>query len=193
MWGDRPFIPTGPVTQAPEFGSGNAFSSGRIAMAVVPSWYTCCIADAGQSWDIAVMPSDASGKINSRIDADTFRILKDTKNPEEAFEVLKFLIGDGSLDLLSVYGGMPARTDDFDEWLATKQQQFPWVTNWDAISAGLSYPDVPSAEAYVPSWSQVWDRVGALDSLMVNEKTLDLDAEAAKIQADLQAIFDAAQ
>jgi multiple sugar transport system substrate-binding protein len=57
----------------------------------------------------------------------------------------------------------------------------------------LSYPDVPSAEAYVPNWSQVWDRVSALDSLMVNEKNLDLDAEAAKLQADLQAIFDAAQ
>ena len=193
MWGDQPFIPTGPVVQSPEFGSGNAFSSGKIAMAVVPSWYTCCIADAGQSWDLAVMPTDAAGKVNSRIDADTFRILKDTKHPEEAFEVLKFLIGEGSLDLLAVYGGMPARTADFDEWLVTKQQQFPWVTNWEAISAGLSYPDVPSAEAYVPNWSQVWDRVSALDSLMVNEKNLDLDAEAAKLQADLQAIFDAAQ
>jgi multiple sugar transport system substrate-binding protein len=193
MWGDQPFIPTGPVTQAPEFGSGNAFASRKVAMAVSPSWYTCCIADAGDSWDLAVMPSDAAGNINSRIDADTFRILKDTQHPEEAFEVLKYLIGDGSLELLAVYGGMPARNDDFDEWLATKQEQFPTVTNWNAIAAGLSFPDVPSAEAFVPSWSQVWDRVLALDSLMVNEQVLDLDAEAAKIQTDVQAIFDAAQ
>ena len=193
MWGEQPFIPTGPVTQAPEFGSGNAFASGKVAMAVAPSWYTCCIADAGQSWDLAVMPTDAAGVVNSRIDADTFRILKDTKNPEEAFEVLKFLIGDGSLELLSVYGGMPARTADFETWLEGRQTQFPWVTNWTAISEGLSYPDVPSAEAYVPNWSQVWDRVLALDSLMGNEQGLDLDAEAAKIQTDVQAIFDAAQ
>ncbi len=193
MWGEQPFIPTGPVTQAPEFGSGNAFASGKVAMAVAPSWYTCCIADAGQSWDLAVMPTDAAGTVNSRIDADTFRVLKDTQYPEEAFEVLKFLIGDGSLELLSVYGGMPARTADFETWLEGRQTQFPWVTNWSAISEGLSYPDVPSAEAYVPNWSQVWDRVLALDSLMSNEQGLDLDAEAAKIQADVQAIFDAAQ
>jgi multiple sugar transport system substrate-binding protein len=192
MWGDAPFIPTGPVVQSPEFGSGNAFSSGKVAMAVAPSWYTCCIADAGESWDLAVMPANADGTVNSRIDADTFRILKGTQHPEEAFEVLRFLIGEGSLDLLAVYGGMPARADDFDEWLTTKQEQFPFVTNWEAISGGLSYPDVPSAEAFVPNWNQVWDRVNALDSLMVNEQNLDLDAEAAKIESDIQAILNQA-
>jgi multiple sugar transport system substrate-binding protein len=192
MWGDRPFIPSGPVTQSPEFGSGNAFSSGKVAIAVVPSWYTCCIADAGQSWDLAAMPTDANGVVNSRIDADTFRILKDTKHPEEAFEVLDYLIGDASLSLLAVYGGMPARTADFDQWLSDKQEQFPWVTNWGAISNGLSYPDVPSAEAFVPNWNQVWDRVNTLDSLMVNEADLDMDAEAAKIESDVQSILNAA-
>lgn len=193
MHGDKPFIPNGPIIQSPEFGAGNAFASGKIAMAVSPSWYTCCIADAGETWDLAVMPTDAAGNVNSRIDADTFRILKDSKHPQEAWEVLKFLIGDGSLDLLTVYGGMPARTADFESWLATKQTQFPWVTNWAAISAGLSYPDVPSAEAYVPNWSQVWDRTLALESLLLNEKTLDLNAEAAKLQTDLQTIVDSAE
>jgi multiple sugar transport system substrate-binding protein len=52
---------------------------------------------------------------------------------------------------------------------------------------------VPSAEAYVPNWNQVWDRTNALDSLMTNEKTLDLDAEAAKLQTDLQTIVDSAE
>jgi multiple sugar transport system substrate-binding protein len=192
MWGDQPFIPTDPVVQSPEFGSGNAFASGKVAMAVSPSWYTCCIADAGDSWDLAVMPSDAEGNINSRLDADTFRILKDTQHPQEAWEVLKYLIGEGSLELLAVYGGMPARTADFDTWLTDKQAQFPFVTNWDAVSAGLSYPDVPNAEAYVPSWSEVWDRVNTLSSLFVNEAEVDIDAEAAKLQTDLQAIFDKA-
>ena len=190
MWGDQPFIPTGPVVQSPEFGAGNAFASGKVAMAVTPSWYTCCIADAGESWDIAVLPADSAGNINGRIDADTFRILKDTKHPQEAFEVLQYLIGDGSLELLAIYGGMPARAADFEDWLAAKKTQFPFVTNWEAISAGLSYPDVPSAEANTPNWNEAWDRVNALDSLMVNEQELDLDQEAASIEADLQTIFD---
>jgi multiple sugar transport system substrate-binding protein len=161
-------------------------------MAVSPSWYTCCIADAGEKWNLAVMPSDSEGNINSRLDADTFRIMKDTQHPQEAWEVLKYLIGDASLELLKTYGGMPARTADFATWLADKESQFPFVTNWDPVSAGLSYPDVPSAEANVPSWSEVWDRTNTLDSLFVNEKDLDIDAEAAKLQTDLQAIFDKA-
>lgn len=192
MWGEQPFIPTGPVVGAPEFGSGNAFSSNRIAMAVVPVWYTCCIADAGESWDIAAMPNDGAGNVNSRIDADTFRILKDTKNPDAAWTVLNYLIGEASLELLSVYGGMPARTADFDGWLQDKQETFPFVTNWEVISAGLSYPDVPSAEGYVPNWSEVWDRIGALDSLMTNEAGINIDEEAAALEADVQAIFDKA-
>jgi len=193
MWNDNGFIPNGPVTQAPEFGSGNVFSSQRIAMGVSPVWYTCCIADAGENWDIGVMPSDAGGTVNSRIDADTFRILKDTQHPEQAFIVLDYLIGEGSLSLLSVYGGMPARTADFDAWLLDKQEQFPWVTNWDPISDGLAYPDTPSAEAFTPNWNEVWDRLLVLDTLMTNEPDLDLDAEAAQLEADLQAIVDKAE
>ncbi|MCB0130081.1 MAG: extracellular solute-binding protein [Caldilineaceae bacterium] len=192
MYGDQPFIPTGPVTQAPEFGSGNAFASGKVAMAVTPAWYTCCIADAGDGWDLGVMPANNDGVINSRIDADTFRLLSDTKHPEEAFTVLSYLIGEASLDLLGVYGGMPARTADFDSWLQDKQEQFPGVTNWDPIAAGLSYPDVPTAEAWMPGYNEAWDRLVTLDSLMQNEADLDLDAEAVQLQADLQAIVDKA-
>ena len=78
-------------------------------MSVAPSWYTCCIADAGETWDLAVMPTNAEGVVNSRMDADTFRILKDTKNPDEAFEVLSYLLGDAAVELATIYGGMPAR------------------------------------------------------------------------------------
>ena len=41
--------------------------------------------------------------------ADTFRVLKASKNPEAAFEVLTYLLGDGAPELLNAYGGCPAR------------------------------------------------------------------------------------
>ncbi|MEN8173884.1 MAG: extracellular solute-binding protein, partial [Chloroflexota bacterium] len=52
VYGDEPFIPSGPLAESPEFGSGNVFNGGRSAMAVTQLWYAaCCVSDAGDSWD----------------------------------------------------------------------------------------------------------------------------------------------
>ncbi|MCB0024841.1 MAG: extracellular solute-binding protein [Caldilinea sp.] len=192
MWGDTPIAPSGPVLAAPEF-QPSGFASERVALSVAPSWYTCCIADAGETWDLGVMPTNAEGVVNSRMDADTFRILKDTKNPDEAYEVLSYLLGDAAVELATIYGGMPARLSQQQAFFDAKKEQFPFVTNWDAIVQGLAHPDVPSAEAYMPNYNEARDRVTQLETLVMNEATIDLDAEAATLQADLQSIFDRAQ
>jgi multiple sugar transport system substrate-binding protein len=45
----------------------------------------------------------------------------------------------------------------------------------------------------MPNYNEARDRVTKLETLVMNEATIDLDAEAASLQADLQAIFDKAQ
>lgn len=190
MWGDAPFAPTGPVIQSPEFGSGNVFASQKVAMGVSPSWYTCCMADAGDGWDLAALPVGLNGEVNGRIDADTFRILTDTENPDEAFEVLQFFLTDAAVELAGIYGGMPARPDQAEEWLSAKADQFTSVENWDAIGAGLSYSDVPSAEQNMPNWSETWDRIATLENLILNEAEVDVTGEAATLLDDMQGIFD---
>ena len=127
------------------------------------------------------------------MDADTFRILKDTKHPDEAFEVLKYFLGDAAVELATTYGGMPARTSQQQAFFDSKREQFPWVQNWDTIVQGLAYPDVPSAEAYMPNYNEARDRITKLETLIQNEKDVDVAAEAATLQTDLQAIFDKAQ
>jgi multiple sugar transport system substrate-binding protein len=189
MWGETPIAPSGPVLAAPEF-QPSGFASERVAMSVSPSWYTCCIADAGETWDLGVVPANADGTINSRMDADTFRILKDTQHPDEAFEVLKYFLGDAAVELATTYGGMPARTSQQQAFFDSKREQFPFVENWDTIVQGLAYPDVPSAEAYMPNYNEARDRITQLETLIMNEKEVDIAAEAAKLQTELQAIFD---
>ena len=54
-----------------------------------PSWYTCCVGDltkAGGKFDFGTMPIGLDGKVAGRVDADTFRVWKGTKHPEEAFQ-----------------------------------------------------------------------------------------------------------
>jgi multiple sugar transport system substrate-binding protein len=188
IWGDQPFIPSEPVIQSPDFGAGNPFNSGKVAMAITHMWYTCCIQAAGESWDLAVLPT-YNGVVNGRVDADTFRIWKGTDNPEAAFTVLSYLIGDASLKLLETYGGMPSREADQDSFFATKSEQFPWVENWDAIKAGLAYPDIPSGEAYRPNFTEVFDRYRTFGSTLRTTPDLDIEAEIETLEADLTAIM----
>ena len=191
MWGDQPFIPNFNVIQSPEFGAGNPFNSGKIAMAATHLWYTCCIGDAGETWDIGALPS-YDGKVTANLNADTFRIWKGTKNPEAAFKVLTYLIGDASLDLLGVYGGMPARTADQDAFFKGLDEKYTQGVNWDVIKAGTDLADIPSNEAWTPGYSEMYDRVNTFNTLLQSEGNLDVDAEIQKLQTDLQTIYDKA-
>ena len=104
----------GAIFESPEFsGGGYAFFSGRVAMSENFLWTTYGVADAGDDWNLAAIPSH-NGATTSPLNADTFRIHKDTKHPAEAFEVLTYLLGDASDALLGSTAacrpGPPTRT-----------------------------------------------------------------------------------
>jgi multiple sugar transport system substrate-binding protein len=198
MWGEQPFIANGALAGSAEFGSGNVFGSGRAAMGQTQLWYTCCMADAGE-WDVAAFPS-YNGVVHGRMDADTVRMWKGTKHPEEAFEFLTYLIGPGGTEPLvmaigsvepgfAAYGGFPALTEYQSIYWETKQEQFPWVTNWQVFDQGLAYPDNPSAEAWRPNILEANIRINTFGDLLNNDGTIDFDAELAKLKADLEVIY----
>lgn len=194
MWGDEPFTATGPLSAAPEFGNGNVFNTGKAAMGLTQTWYTCCLAefrDAGHEFQLAIQPMDANGVVNGRIDADTFRIWKGTSNPEEAFEVLTYLITTGGDKLLPIYGAMPAIAEKTDAFFEVKSADYPFVTpeSWDVFVQGLAYPDTPSAEQYLPNWNEAFARIQTFGDLLQNEPDLDFDAEFQQLQDDLTAIY----
>lgn len=196
MYGDQPYMATGPMSGAPEFGNGNLFNSGKAAMAITPLWYTCCLGDlrdAGTEFQAGAMPTDADGVVHGRVDADTFRVWKGTKLPAEAFTVLSYLITTGGDTLLPVYGALPAIPDKQDAFFAKKSEDYPFVTpeTWEVFKAGLSYPDAPSAEQYQPNWNEAWARAQTLFDLLQNTSPdqLDFDAEWQKMIDDLTAIY----
>ena len=108
IWTDH-FSMTGPLFQSTDFNpSGYPFFTGKVAMSENYLWSTYGVADAGDDWDLAAIPS-YQGQTTAAFNADTFRILKDTKHPDEAFEVLHVPARRRLGDLLKTYGGMPAR------------------------------------------------------------------------------------
>lgn len=194
MWGDQPFIPTGPLNAAPEFGNGNAFNTGKGAMGLTQTWYTCCLGDfakAGNEFQLGIQPIGADGEVNGRVDADTFRIWKGTKNPNEAFTVLAYLITTGGDKLLPAYGAMPAIVSKTQAFFDKKSTDYPFVTqeSWDVFNQGLAYPDTPSSEQYQPNSIEATARFATFFDLMNNTEGLDFEAEYAKFVDDLNTIY----
>jgi multiple sugar transport system substrate-binding protein len=196
MWSDTPWMATGPLSDSPEFGAGNLFNSGKAAMAVTPIWYTCCLGglrDMGVEFQAGILPLGADGEPHGRVDADTFRIWKGTRNPEAAFEVLSYLLTTGADKLLPIYGAMPAIDAKMDFFFEAKSADYPFVTeaSWDVFKAGLGYPDVPSAEQYQPNWNEAFERQQTFLNLMQNTgpDQFDFDQEWQKMVDDLNVIY----
>jgi multiple sugar transport system substrate-binding protein len=196
MYGEQPFMATGPLSASPEFGNGNLFNAGKAAMAITPIWYTCCLGDfagAGLEFQAGALPVGADGQVHGRVDADTFRIWKGTKHPTEAFTVLSYLITDGADKLLPIYGAMPAIASKTQAFFDKKTEDYPFVTpeTWAVFEAGLAYPDTPSAEQYQPNWSEAWTRQQTFFDLMLNSspEDIDFDTEWQKMVDDLHIIY----
>ena len=198
MWGAQPFTATGPLASAPEFGSGNVFNSGKAAMGLTQTWYTCCLTDldkAGVVWQVGIQPmGTADSKVHGRVDADTIRIWKGTKHPAEAFTFLTYLITTGGDKFLPAMGAMPAISSKIDAFFAAKSLQYPNVTqaSWDVFKAGVAYPDRPSAEGWMPgNNTEDSARIGTFINLLntTPPSKLDFNAEFQKLQDDLTVIF----
>jgi len=178
------------------FGAGNVFQSGNLGMAIVPTWYTCCLGDSvgNFEWDFGVVPRSLDGEYHVATDADTFRVTKGSANPEAAFTVLSYLLNEAVPTLAPVYGAFPARPEYQQDWIDSKDEQFNWGINWGLVAESLNYnnPGNMHHESDLPNWQKVSDRVNAFKTLIEGDTGADIDvaAELDTLQADLQAIVD---
>lgn len=184
------FAPHDSYVNSDEFGNSNVFNSGKLAMAWTHIWYTCCIEDVA-NWDIAVMPSYA-GKVTSKLHADTFSIMKGTKNPQEAFKVLLYLLE--SPELIDAYGAMPAVESKQAAYFANLDQKFA-ATNaskvhWQVALDSLAYPDDPSHEADMPNYVKAQNALQTFTTALRSDPDLDVDAALDDLVTNLQSAFD---
>jgi multiple sugar transport system substrate-binding protein len=191
VWKDH-FIPTYAQINSALLGPGNSFQSGNLAMAETHSWYMCCInpaapAKPGFKWGVAVAPA-YKGVTTAKLHADTFSLLKSTKNPEAAFKALAVLVSSGAL--LADYGAFPADPSLQQDFFDTVNKQYPGVTiDWSVPKAMLSYPDVPSHQGWLPNYAKAKAALQALGNAY-RTKELDIPAELTKLQTTLQGVFD---
>jgi multiple sugar transport system substrate-binding protein len=188
MWGQQPFIPNTPVSLSAL--GDDPFGSGKVAMALVGSFYLRTAEGAGNSWDLAVLPLGADGKVHGRADADTFYIWKGTQHSAEAFTVLTYLLNPADpIGLTLDPGAVPARASLQGKFIQRLTEIYPFVKNWNVLQANLNYVDLPSAEGYLPNQTEAWDRMDAFTVLLGSNGSLNLTAEVNQLGNDLTEIF----
>ncbi len=195
MWKDH-FIPNNTYGSSEQFGTGNIFQSGKLAMAIVPLWYTCCLGDSvGKfEWDFATVPQSFDGKYHVATDADTFRLTKGGAHQEEAFTVLSYLLDEAVPTLAPTYGAFPARPAYQQAWIDSKSAQYDWGINWQVAVNSLAYNNPVSQhhESDYPNWQKGYDRTAAFLTLLTGDTGADIDVnkELDTFQSDMQAIVD---
>jgi multiple sugar transport system substrate-binding protein len=170
------------------------FFNGKTAMSENFLWSTYGVGDAGDDWDLAAIPS-YNGTATAAFNADTFRILKGSKHPDEAFTFLTYLLGEASSELLTAYGGFPARTADQAAGIAALQAQFTNTVDWQVAVDGIEHADKPNFEDFMPAYNESLGLVGSGGKYLTkwgNTAGLDMDKEFEALRVELQAIWDKA-
>jgi multiple sugar transport system substrate-binding protein len=139
-------------------------------------------------WDVAAIPS-FEGEITAKLHADTFGILKGSKNPDAAWAVLDLMVGEFAPELIDVYGAFPARASLQEASIAKLREKFPDV-DWQVFIDALSYPDIPNHESGMPNFLKAQDTITSFGALFTGTPDLDMNAEMDKLVVTLQGIFD---
>lgn len=187
------FIPTQDYITA--LAGGNTFQSGKVAMDISHTWYTCCINPASgdpsvPSWDIAVPPIGVDGKVTAKLHADTMGVLATSKNPDAAVAAISFITTSPAAAI--AYGALPAdpalRQAFFD---AENAKWAPLVVDWQVASDMLGFSELPNHEANMPNFLKSDAAIKSFQSKILTTGGLDIDAEIASLVAELQSDFDA--
>jgi multiple sugar transport system substrate-binding protein len=183
------FIPNDSYVNSDLLAQGNSFGSGKVAMNPINLWFTCCTGDV--VWDVAAVPS-FEGSLTSKLNADTFGILKAAKNPQASWEVYSLFMDEFAGDLAAVYGAFPARQSLQADAVAGLQERFPDV-DFQVFVDGLAYPDVPSSESALPNFLKASDTYGTFGAKYQSTAGLDIDAELDALIVELQKVYDEVQ
>ena len=134
---------------------------------------------AGDDWDMAAIPS-YNGSQTAAFNADTFRILKDTKHPDEAFEVLTYLLGEALQRPAPMYGGMPARDRRPAGVLRRRsrpRRSRSAAVDWQVAMDGVAVRRHPELRVVMPAYNESLDLARPVPDPWTTTPGLDMDTE----------------
>ncbi len=137
-------------------GQENPFITGKVGMYFGGTWSGGQVREAGFDWDYAHMPAHpTTGKRSVQVGTNSWSILGSSKNKDGAWEVVKYLMGEGgSKGLMSL--SVPALTSvaQSQEYLALHQPQQIQVVLDDFANYGHDYYTTPDTDEWYAAVAQ---------------------------------------
>ena len=195
VWKDH-FIPNNNQINSDLLSKGSEFASGNLAMMEGHSWFTCCVWPAAPAKPVVknfgwAAPPSNNGEVTAKLHADTFSIMKGSKQPDLAFKALAALVA--SPELLTDYGAFAADTSKQQPFIDSINTQFKGITlDWSIPPATLQHPYIPNHQSWMPDYPKANAALQAFWTKYRTTAGLDLTKEEDTLKTTLQGIFDAA-
>jgi multiple sugar transport system substrate-binding protein len=129
-----------------------------------------------------------NGKITAKMHGDTFAIMSQSKNPEAAFKVYTYMLGEGSDGLFPIYGGLPARKSQQADFLKGLTDKFGPV-NWQVFLDMIPNLDAPNHELGLPNNAKANDAFNKMGGDLRSNAKLDVDARLTQLEEELNQIY----
>jgi multiple sugar transport system substrate-binding protein len=184
--------PTGEEVDSSFGGADNPFEGGHVGMWECFSWMAYAFPTFQNfNWNAAPVAAGPHGDVVSPTNADTFAISKHSENPEQAWEVAKWLMEPEQLGrLCNIFGCIPARKSLADGWLQGMSEQYPQV-DFQVFLDSIEYMDAsPNNESWVPNYQKVWDATEAALNRVVSGEETDAQAVVDALDAEVQGYLD---
>lgn len=142
-------------------GQENPFLTGKVAMLFGGTWQEGQIRSAGFDWDFAPMPAHPdTGIRNVQMGSNAWSILSTSRHPDQAWEVVKFLMGEGGQRGM-MKNGVPGLTSvvESEEYRALHEPQNVEVLWQDFANHGHDYYPTPDTDEW---WSAVAQEMSAV-------------------------------
>jgi multiple sugar transport system substrate-binding protein len=135
-------------------GQEDPFLTGKVAIYFGGTWSEGQIREAGFDWDFAHMPVNAATGIrNVQMGSNAWSIVSTSEHPNEAWQVVKFLMGEGGQRGM-MSNGVPGLTDvvESEDYRSLHEPQNIEVVWSDFANYGHDYYPTPDTDEW---WSAV--------------------------------------
>jgi multiple sugar transport system substrate-binding protein len=171
----------------------DTFSAGKASMLMGFSWQAWAYStwQGAFKWDVAAVPAGPTGTVVSPTNADVMAIPAKSKNPDQAWEVIKWMSQAENMDALcKVYGCIPVRKSVADGWVAARSAEYPGV-DFQVFIDSIEHLDAnPNVESYTPSFADVFEAVRLLDAGMQLGEVKNVEDSLNQLNTTVQAILD---
>ncbi len=173
-------------------GDMDALESGMVAMWEIHSWmsYNYDTWSEAFNWDVAAIPAGPDGSIVDETNIDGVVIPSHSKHPDQAWEVVKWLMQPEVMERLTdSYGCIPARKSLAENWLSKMSEAYPNV-DFQVFLDGIEYMDNPNYEAWVPAYGEVFDATEHAMELVLTGENTDVKAILDALNEEVQGYLD---